>query len=146
MKSGIPSRIIFPLGMTSKVRGCFARRQKYSGTSTPARGAARGCQMAQAVLDQAVDPDGGLALRSRPERVIDPGKEWWPQAEAVVGFLNAYQLSGLEHFRQAAERSWEFIEKYIVDRQHGEWFWKVSREGLPSPDNVQSRPMEMPVP
>ena len=94
-------------------------------------------EMAQAVLDQGVDPDGGLLYEADPSGIIDPGKEWWPQAEAVVGFLNAYQLSGLEHFRQAAERSWEFIEKYIVDRQHGEWFCKVSREGIASPDKFK---------
>jgi mannobiose 2-epimerase len=93
--------------------------------------------MAQAVLDQGVDPDGGLLYEADPSGIIDPGKEWWPQAEAVVGFLNAYQISGLEHFRQAAERSWEFIEKYIVDRRHGEWFWKVSRECVPSPDKFK---------
>jgi cellobiose epimerase len=90
--------------------------------------------MAQAVLDQAVDPDGGVLYEADPSGIIDTGKEWWPQAEAVVGFLNAYQLSGREHFRTAAEKSWHFIEKYIIDRQHGEWFWKVSREGLPSQD------------
>jgi len=94
-------------------------------------------RMAQAVLDQGVDPDGGLLYEAGSSGIIDTGKEWWPQAEAVVGFLNAYQLSGLERFRQAAERSWEFIEKYIVDRQHGEWFWKVSREGIPSPDKFK---------
>ena len=94
-------------------------------------------EMAQAVLDQGVDPDGGLLYEADPSGIIDPGKEWWPQAEAVVGFLNAYQLSGLEHFRQAAERSWEFIEKYIVDRRHGEWFWKVSRQGVPSQDKFK---------
>jgi len=94
-------------------------------------------QMAQAVLDQGVDPNGGLLYEADSSGIIDPGKEWWPQAEAVVGFLNAYQLSGLEHFRKAAERSWEFIENYIVDRQHGEWFWKVSREGVPSPDKFK---------
>jgi len=94
-------------------------------------------QMAQAVLDQAIDPDGGLLYEADPSGIIDTGKEWWPQAEAVVGFLNAYQLSRREHFRKAAERSWEFIEKYIVDRQRGEWFWKVSREGIPSQDKFK---------
>lgn len=94
-------------------------------------------QMAQAVLDQAVDPDGGLLYEADPSGIIDTGKEWWPQAEAVVGFLNAYQLSSRAQFRRAAERSWEFIEKYIVDRQNGEWFWKVSRDGIPSQDKFK---------
>jgi mannobiose 2-epimerase len=94
-------------------------------------------KMAQAVLEQAVDPDGGLLYEADSSGIIDTGKEWWPQAEAVVGFLNAYQVSGQEHFRTAAEKSWDFIEKYLVDRQHGEWFWKVSREGLPSPDKFK---------
>jgi cellobiose epimerase len=94
-------------------------------------------KMAQAVLNQGVDPNGGLLYEADPSGIIDRGKEWWPQAEAVVGFLNAYQLSGQEHFRKAAEESWDFIEKYIVDRQHGEWFWKVSREGIPSQDKFK---------
>ena len=93
--------------------------------------------MAQAALDQGIDPDGGLLYEADSSGIIDTGKEWWPQAEAVVGFLNAYQLSGAEHFRQAAERSWGFIERYIVDHQHGEWFWKVSREGVPSADKFK---------
>ena len=46
-----------------------------------------------------------------------------------MGFLNAYEISGQEHFLMAAERSWEFIDARIVDHQHGEWFWKVSRDG-----------------
>lgn len=94
-------------------------------------------EMAQAVLDQAVDPDGGLLYEAGPSGIIDTGKEWWPQAEAVVGFLNAYHLSDREHFLSAAEKSWKFIEKYIVDHRHGEWFWKVSREGVPSQDKFK---------
>ena len=93
--------------------------------------------MAQAVFDQAVDPDGGLLYEAGPNGIIDTGKEWWPQAEAVVGFLNACQLSGQQHFRLAAERSWAFIDKYIVDRRHGEWFSKVSREGVPCQDKFK---------
>jgi mannobiose 2-epimerase len=87
-------------------------------------------KMAQAVCEQGLDPDGGLLYEADPTGIIDSDKHWWPQAEAVVGFLNAYQLSGQQHFLAAAEASWTFTEKYIVDHQNGEWFWKVSREGV----------------
>ena len=100
--------------------------------------------MAQAVHDQAVDKDGGLLYEADRTGIIDSAKHWWPQAEAVVGFLNAYQLSGKEHFRAAAERSWDFIEKYIIDRRYGEWFWKVSREGVPSQDKYKVDPWKCP--
>src|SRR6185437_7580288 len=83
------------------------------------------------------DSDGGLLYEAEHGSIIDSDKHWWPQAEAVVGFLNAYQLSGEEHFRVAAEKSWEFIGKYIVDHEHGEWFWKVSRDGVPSNDKYK---------
>lgn len=101
-------------------------------------------QMAQVIYDEAVDTDGGLLYEAEHGKMIDSDKHWWPQAEAVVGFLNAYQLSGKEHFRTAAERSWEFIEKYIVDHKHGEWFWKVSREGIPSSDKYKVGPWKCP--
>ena len=93
--------------------------------------------MAEAALEQGIDADGGLLYEADPVGIIDTDKHWWPQAEAVVGFLNAYQLSGEERFLDASERSWAFIEKYIVDHRDGEWFWLVSKDGVP--DNRQDK-------
>jgi len=100
--------------------------------------------MAQAVFAHAVDSDGGLWYEAHPAEGIDCDKHWWPQSEAVVGFLNAYELSGRREFLSAAKRSWDFIEKYIVDHQHGEWFWKVSREGIPCAEKYKVDPWKCP--
>ena len=100
--------------------------------------------MAQAVYEQAVDSDGGLFYEGRGKEIIDTDKHWWPQSEAVVGFLNAYELSGRGYFLKASQNSWEFIEKFIVDHQHGEWYWKVSRDGTPSNDKYKVDPWKCP--
>jgi len=62
--------------------------------------------MAQAVYEQAIDADGGLFYEAEHGSIINTDKHWWPQSEAVVGFLNAWQLTGRPHFLMAAERSW----------------------------------------
>jgi mannobiose 2-epimerase len=101
-------------------------------------------KMAQAVYEQGLDSDGGLLYEADTTGVIDTDKHWWPQAEAVVGFLNANQLSGQQHFLDAAGRSWAFIEKYIVDREHGEWFWLVSKSGVPGIEHYKVDPWKCP--
>ena len=106
-------------------------------------------KMAQAVYAQGLDHDGGLVYEAEkhddgPLKIVDTDKHWWPQAEAVVGFLNAYELSGEKHFLHAAERSWEFIEKHIVDHEHGEWFWLVSRAGVPDAKQDKVGPWKCP--
>jgi len=58
-------------------------------------------------------------------------KVWWPQAEAVIGFLNVYQISGNQEFLDASLKTWDFIEKYLVDREFGEWYYSTTQEGLP---------------
>ena len=88
-------------------------------------------KMAEVVRKEGLDKDGGLLYEGRQGKIINSDKEWWPQAEAVVGFLNAYQLSGKEYFLQAALNSWNFIDRCIVDHEGGEWFMKVSRDGSP---------------
>ncbi len=100
--------------------------------------------MAQAVYEQAIDRDGGLVYEGNGREIIDSDKHWWPQAEAVVGFLNAYELSGKEHFLRTAERSWEFIEKTIVDGERGEWYWMVSRNGTPNDEKEKVGPWKCP--
>lgn len=89
-------------------------------------------KLAQAVFEQGLDSDGGLLYEAQSEGIIDTNKHWWPQAEAMVGFLNAYRLTSQRRFLKGAERSWAFIEKYIIDREHGEWFSMVSRSGVPA--------------
>jgi len=101
-------------------------------------------QMAQAVYEQALDNDGGLLYEADPHGIHDSDKHWWPQAEAVVGFLNAHQLSDEEHFLVAACRSWAFIERFMIDRKHGEWFWLVSREGVPGTTQDKVGPWKCP--
>jgi len=101
-------------------------------------------RMAQVLYEQAVDSDGGLFYEGSGKELIDTDKHWWPQAEAVVGFLNAYELSGRDYFLKASQNSWQFIEKFIVDHQHGEWYWKVSRDGTPSNDKYKVDPWKCP--
>ncbi len=86
-------------------------------------------RMAEVVLREGVAGDGGLAYELREDGHRDAQRHWWPQAEAVVGFLNAYQLSGQERFLEASLHSWDFIRRSMVNRTHGEWHWSVSPEG-----------------
>jgi len=88
-------------------------------------------RMAAVVLAEGLAEDGGLYYEGQAGQVIDHGRECWPQAEAVVGFLNAFQLSGDANYRAAAQRVWNFIEQHLVDRVHGEWFWRLNADGRP---------------
>jgi mannobiose 2-epimerase len=88
-------------------------------------------RMAEVSLREGVDADGALSYEGKNGKVIDPGRECWPQAEAVVGFLNAFQLSGDVKYFEAASRVWDFIENRLADRVHGEWFWRINVDGCP---------------
>jgi len=87
--------------------------------------------MARAVLDEAMDRDGGIMYEADVEGISDSDKHWWPQAEGVVGFINAYQISGDESFLKAALKTWTFIERHIINKRYGEWFWRVSKDRKP---------------
>ena len=89
-------------------------------------------QLAHAAAE-GLAPDGGLRYELEPSGHWAADKHWWVQAEAVVGFYNAYQVSGDPHFRDLAEGAWRFIEQHILDRQNGEWFWGVRPDNTPMP-------------
>jgi len=87
--------------------------------------------MVNAIYTQGIDEDGTLANEVEGMAIPRGSKDWWPQAETVVGFLNAYQLTGRDEFFNVSYRCWQWIQKYMVDRQHGEWYGRITRTGQP---------------
>lgn len=88
--------------------------------------------IARTTLREGLDADGGLFYEF--EDTLDSDKHWWPQAEAVVGFLVAYQETGDAAFLDAAVAAWDFTKRCILDLENGEWFGRVNRAGVPYED------------
>ena len=60
---------------------------------------------------------------------VDKDRHWWPQAETVIGYVNAFELTNDEAYLSIATKSWKFIKETLVDKEHGEWFWSISDDG-----------------
>jgi len=86
-----------------------------------------------------LDIDGGLFYEFFPETLeLDADKHWWPQAEAMVGFFNAWQESGNQLFLEKSLGSWEFIKTYLIDKDGGEWYWSVNRNRAPQTEKEKA--------
>ncbi|HYH05218.1 MAG TPA: AGE family epimerase/isomerase, partial [Bacillota bacterium] len=102
-------------------------------------------KMAEQVLKTGYDhKHGGIFDEGVPDKISKRDKDWWPQAEAVVGFYNAFQLSGKTSFGEAALQTWNFINRYLSDKEHGEWLWKVSESGINLGKNEKVGPWKCP--
>ncbi|MEM6699709.1 MAG: AGE family epimerase/isomerase [Bacteroidota bacterium] len=86
-------------------------------------------EIAEITLDEAIDETGGVIYESE-NRHQDKEKHWWVQAEAVVGFFNALELSGKKKYLTASLNCWTFIQQKILDRIYGEWKWSVTKDNL----------------
>ncbi|WP_460767653.1 AGE family epimerase/isomerase [Niabella terrae] len=74
-----------------------------------------------------IDGDGALIYEVHPTTGIqNREKHWWVQAEAMVGFYNAYQLTGKQGYQQQALEIWDFICQHLLDQALGEWYWGVT--------------------
>jgi cellobiose epimerase len=71
-----------------------------------------------------LDKDGGLWYEVEEGHLVKE-KHWWPQAETMVGFFNAWQVSGDEKELQRSIANWNFVKAHILDRERGEWVWGV---------------------
>lgn len=91
--------------------------------------------MVNFTLSHGMDTDGGLFDEGHEEGGIAvPNKVWWVQAEAVVGSVNAWQITGDEKYLDSALKSWAYIKAEIINGPAGEWF----ASGKNSPDEENS--------
>jgi mannobiose 2-epimerase len=101
-------------------------------------------QIATAVYQDGLDMDGSLPYEANPQGLVDGDRSWWVQAEAMLGFYNAYQLSGQRRFSMAAWRIWNYIRDKMVDRVNGDWIKKLHQDGTPDDNSFKVGPWECP--
>jgi cellobiose epimerase len=76
-----------------------------------------------------LDADGGLWYEYfAGTGYLVKEKHSWPQAEAMIGFMNAYELSAEDTYLRHSLNSWAFVQHYLLDTVHGEWFWGVKED------------------
>ena len=100
--------------------------------------------LAAAVYENGLEPDGSLPYEAGPHGLVDSHKSWWVQAEAMLGFHNAYQLTGQVRFAQAARRSWVYIQDKLIDRKYGDWLKRLYQDGTPDNNTYKVGPWECP--
>ncbi|MDG5788005.1 AGE family epimerase/isomerase [Evansella sp. AB-P1] len=79
-------------------------------------------------ISEALQEDGSLAYEGLNDRIIDYDRVWWVQAESIVAFLNAYQLTKNDDYLTYFHKTWNYIKDYFIDPTHGEWYWKLSKD------------------
>jgi cellobiose epimerase len=80
---------------------------------------------------EGLQPDGSLIY----ERDLSTGhknteRSWWVQAETIIGYLNAYQITGKEKYLDYSINCWNYTKNHLVDNNAGGWFSSVSESGV----------------
>jgi len=79
---------------------------------------------------EGIQPDGSLVYEKdlSTEDVVT-NRSWWPQAETIVGYMNAYELTGNEKYLDNSINCWNYTKNHLVDNKNGGWFSSVSESG-----------------
>ena len=87
-------------------------------------------RLVKITLAEGADADGSLFYEMEGGE-LDTDKHWWPQAEAMVGCLDAFEISGNPMCLVECLKVWSFIKEKLIDREKGEWFWRVNQDSKP---------------
>jgi mannose/cellobiose epimerase-like protein (N-acyl-D-glucosamine 2-epimerase family)/O-glycosyl hydrolase len=87
-------------------------------------------KMARTALKEGLNADGAMLYEKSPEG-MNRRLAWWPQCEAIIGCVNAWQLTGDQSFLDAALKTWTYVKSHFVDQVHGGWFKDLTEDGQP---------------
>ena len=74
-------------------------------------------------------PDGSMRYEKFLDVKYDDSRQWWVQAETVVGNLWLWKYHSDPQGAERALSAWSYIRENLVDSKDGEWWWAVLPDG-----------------
>ena len=74
-------------------------------------------------------PDGSMRYEKFLDGKYDDSRQWWVQAETVVGNLWLWKYHSDPQGAERALSAWSYIRENLVDSKDGEWWWAVLPDG-----------------
>ncbi len=78
---------------------------------------------------EGMQEDGSMIYEVRSDGSVDTSRQWWVEAEALVGNLWLWKYHNDAGAFDRALALWEYIKKNLIDRKRGEWFWSCEQDG-----------------
>lgn len=94
-----------------------------------------GCQMLDYMWQRGWDNEYGGIFYFRdldgrpPQEYWHDMKFWWPHDEAIIATLMAWLATGDAKYAQWHQQVLSWSEEHFADKQHGEWFGYLHRDG-----------------
>lgn len=79
-------------------------------------------------IKEGMDADSSIFYESEHNE-LDKDKHWWPQAEAMTGLMDAWEINKNDDYLIHLQGIWTFIKNHLIDYTHGEWYWRVDASG-----------------
>ncbi len=73
--------------------------------------------------------DGSMRYEKLPSGDFDDERQWWVEAETVVGNLWLWKYHGVASAEGIASGTWNYIREHLIDFQDGEWWWAILADG-----------------
>jgi mannobiose 2-epimerase len=110
---------------------------------------ARTWEVARLLVDHALDwgwdaDHGGFYDKGESfgNPAWDRTKVWWTEAEGLNALLVMDHKFGrqTDRYRTAFHKQWDFIDKHLLDPEHGGWYSETTREGKLIGDGAKAGP------
>ena len=101
--------------------------------------------ISKVVLKEGYDHKNGGVFNSGVDgSVVDTDKQWWVQAETIVGLSYAWMLTETSDYLLDIEDIWDYIDQNFKDHKKGEWYFLLSENGTPYTDKDKVGPWKGP--
>lgn len=87
-------------------------------------------KVADVFLNEGIDNEGAVINEKNLSiNELDTDRHWWSQMEALVGLNYIYKLTNNPKYLEVSLKIWEFTKTHLIDTKHGEWYFRVDKNG-----------------